>query len=407
MTSPSVHQGFVHSIVVWKPDIAWTSDDPNTVEWTPEGEDRGSITGEIESYKHVLRALGGYWSAEFTVNAGREYIEEWLDERLGWHIEVHDEAGVTMFEGFVNEIDAVMGGFAISRGPLLQAANKVRVAYSTVDTTTTPPTVGIRALTAITEDNAQQQRYGIIENVLSAGGCDEAVAGEATDVRDAWLADNARPRTTKRWSNMPAGRTAFTVRVLGYVHLMNHYIYTYTTNSGNEDLEDKLGLLLDADPNNLLSLANSDITVTGASLLVRRYDNKQRTAWAIAKDLVARGDGELDRYVFGVWANRRAVYGQAPETVGYHVRIADVAQRVETPIGVEVYPWAVLPGKWALFTDYLIARAPPITDPRQDPRALFIEQATYTAPWSLDLQGGRVDRTSQMLAQLGLKGIGG
>ena len=400
----STHQGFAHSIIVWKPDIAWTSGAPNSVVWTPEGKDRGSITGEIESYRHVLRALGGYWSAEFMVNAGREYIEEWLDERLGWHIEVHDEAGVTMFEGFVNEIDAVMGGFSVTRGPLLQAANKANLAYSTVDTTTTPPTVGLRALTGIQEDDAQQQVYGIIEKVLSAGGCTVA---EALQVRRAWLADNARPRTTKRWSNAPAGQTAFTVRVLGYVHLMNHYIYSYTAATATENLEVKLARVLDQDLNDLLNSTNADIAVTGASIAVRRYDDKQRTAWAIVKDLVARGDGEFDPYVFGVWANRRIVYAQAPDTVDYHIRIADVAQRVQTPIGVEVYPWAVLPGKWALFTDFLVARAPPIADPRQDPRALFIEQTTYTAPWNVDLQGGRVDRTSQRLAQLGLSGVGG
>jgi len=404
VTAPSVHQGFAHSIIVWKPSMTWVVGPPNTNTWTPEGEDRGSITGEVESYKHVLRALGGYWSAEFTVNAEREYIEEWLDERLGWHIEVHDEAGLTMFEGFVNEIDAVMGGFAVTRGPLLQAANKVDLAYSTVDTTTTPPTVGIRAMTGIQEDNAQQQKYGIIETILSAGGC---TAAEALQVRRAWLADNARPRTTMRWSNPPAGRTAFTVRVLGYVHLMDHYIYSYTAATGTQNLEEKLGWVLDDDPNDLLNSTTADITVTGASITVRQYDDKQRTAWAIVKDLVARGDAEFDRYVFGVWANRRVVYAQAPDTVDYHVRIADVAQRVETPIGVEVYPWAVLPGRWALFTDFLVARTPPTADPRQDPRALFIEQATYTAPWSLDLQGGRADRTSQMLAQLGLSGVGG
>ena len=66
----------------------------------------------------------------------------------------------------------------------------------------------------------------------------------------------------------------------------------------------------------------------------------------------------------------------------------------------------MLPGKWVLFTDFLIGRVPPMTDPRQDPRALFIEQVTFTAPWTLALQGGRADRTSQMLAQMGLGGIG-
>ena len=402
----STHQGFAHSIIVWKPTMTWAVGPPNTNTWTPEGEDRGSITGEVESYRHTLRALGGYWEAEFTVNAGREYIEEWLDERLGWHIEVHDEAGITMFEGFVNRIDAVVGGFAVTRGPLAcQSANKASVAYSTVDTTTAPPTVGIRALTAIQEHNARQQRYGIIEKVLSAGGCDETNLGEASQIRAMWLADNSRPRTTKRWSNVPAGRTSFTVTVFGYVRLMECYTYEWDT-SGNELLEVKLGRVLDADPNNLLLSANASL-ISANSVTVRQYDSKQRTGWAVTKDLVARGDLNNDRYVFGVWANRYAVYAIAPDTVGYHVRVADVAQRVETPIGVEVYPWAVLPGKWALFTDFLVARTPPIADPRQDPRALFIEQATYTAPWSLDLQGGRADRTSQMLAQLGLKGVGG
>lgn len=402
MTIPSHRQPQALTISVWKPDIDWMDDDPNYVTWTPEGIDMGSVTGEIESYRHILRALGGYWEAQFTVNAGRDYAEEWLDERLGWHIEVYDEGQQTIFEGFVNEVEVVMGGFSVTRGPLVQAANKVDLVYSTVDTTTTPPTVGIRALTGIQEDNAQQQRYGIIETILSAGGC---TAAEATQVRDAWLADNSRPRTTKRWSNVPAGRTAFTVRVLGYVHMMQHYVYSYTAGSALQTLEQKLEWVLNQDLNDLLNSTNASI-VSASSINVKRYDDDQRTAWAIVKDLVARGDGNFDRYVFGIGADRHAVYAIAPDTVDYHVRIADVAQRVETPEGIEVYPWNVLPGKWALFTDFLVGRSPPISDPRQDPRALFIEQVTYTVPWDVDLQGGRVDRTSQRLAQLGLSGIG-
>jgi len=120
----TIHEGFAHSITVWKPAMAWASAVPNTNTWTPEGESAGSVTGEIESYSHVLRALGGYWSASFTVNAGRDYIEEWLADRLGWHIEVYDEGGETIFEGFVNQIDAVLGGLAVTRGPLVQARRR-------------------------------------------------------------------------------------------------------------------------------------------------------------------------------------------------------------------------------------------------------------------------------------------
>lgn len=402
MTSPSVHQGFSHTISVWKPSMAWASGAPNTNTWTPEGENAGSVTGEIESYSHVLRALGGYWEAEFTVNASREYAEEWLDERLGWHIEVSDEGADTIFEGFVNQIEVVAGGLAVARGPLVQAANKVDLAYSTVDTTLTPPTVGLRATTGVLEDNARQQRYGIVERMLSVGGC---AAAEATQVRAAWLAENSRPRTTKRWSNAPTGRTAFTVSALGYVHMMQNYHYAHAV-SGVEAIATKINRILDQDPNNLLASANASV-VSAASINVKRYDNDQRTAWAVLKDLVARGDANNRRYVFGVWADRRAVYAIAPDAVDYHVRVGDVAQRVETPNGVEVYPWNVLPGRWALFTDFLVGRASPTVDPRRDPRALFIEQATYSAPRGLDLQGGRADRLSQRLAQMGLSGVGG
>lgn len=402
MTSPSVHQGLSHTISVWKPAMTWASGTPNTNTWTPEGEDAGSVTGEIESYRHALRALGGYWDATFTVNSSREYAEEWLDERLGWHIEVHDEGQQTIFEGFVNQVEAVMGGFSVTRGPLVQAANKVDLAYSTVDTTVTPPTMGIRATTGVLEDNAQQQRYGIIERMLSVGGC---TAAEATQVRAAWLAENSRPRTTKRWSNAPVGRTAFTVSVLGYVHMMQHYLYSHAV-SGVEAIATKINRVLDQDSNKLLGSANASV-VSAASINVKRYDNDQRVAWAVLKDLVARGDANNDRYIFGVWADRYATYAIAPDTVDYHVRVAEAAQRVETPEAVEVYPWNVLPGRWGLFTDFLVGRPLPTSDPRRDPRALFIEQATYAAPWGLELQGGRVDRLSQRLAQLGLSGVGG
>jgi len=186
---------------------------------------------------------------------------------------------------------------------------------------------------------------------------------------------------------------------------MDCYIYEHLT-SGTETLTDKLERVLEQDPNKLLSPANASI-VSAAPISVMQYDYKQRTAWAVIKDLVARGDANDDRYIFGVWNNRRTVYMLAPDVLEYHMRMSDVAQRVETPEGIEIYPWNVLPGKWVLFTDFLIGRVPPMTDPRQDPRALFIEQVTFTAPWTLALQGGRTDRTSQMLAQMGLSGQGG
>ena len=59
-----------------------------------------------------------------------------------------------------------------------------------------------------------------------------------------------------------------------------------------------------------------------------------------------------------------------------------------------------------MFTDFLPGMVAP-TDLYEDPRAMFIEGVTFAAPGDLSVRGGNLETLPQVLAQLGLSGVGG
>jgi len=94
------------------------------------------------------------------------------------------------------------------------------------------------------------------------------------------------------------------------------------------------------------------------------------------------------------------------DDLAYLQRLADPNQEITTPTGAPVYPWEVRAGRWLFFTDFLAGRVPATTPVREDPRMLFLESITYTAPNSLMLTGSRVSRLDQAIGRYGLSGIG-
>jgi len=122
------------------------------------------VTGIQSSYSHTIQAVGGYWQANFTINDNQDNIEDWLADGLGRHIEVFNESQEMIWEGFVDEVSANLGALTVSRGMLLDIANRVSVVYTTVDTSTDPPTTGDQSETSVENDTTSQTKYGIIPN---------------------------------------------------------------------------------------------------------------------------------------------------------------------------------------------------------------------------------------------------
>jgi len=389
----SEYRSFRPAVSIWKPTIGAGT-------YAPAGTFLETMQDELTAYQHTVQATGGFWQATLTVTANLDRAEDWLSGGLGRHIIVTDDALNVVFEGFVNKVDARVGGFSVTRGPLMDVFNQGVVVYAQADYTTTPPTMGGRYRTAVNNHAASQLLYGVVQKVYSGGGMTDA---EALQLRDTFLAEQALPETSKQWSS-GGGELSLTVEVYGYVRWLEQVFYSYTAGTGGYNLSTKLADVLDYEPNNIFASANAAITANTTQ--VERYEDSDRSCWAIVKSLVAAGDSTYNRYVFTCYAGRFVTYAPAPTTVEYQQLLADPEQRVVTLQGAPVEPWNVLPGKWLFFPDFLVGRVRPDTALANDPRALFIEAVTYTMPRMLQVDGSRWGSIQQRLGLMGLRGVG-
>ena len=62
--------------------------------------------------------------------------------------------------------------------------------------------------------------------------------------------------------------------------------------------------------------------------LVPQYDTDDRTAIELIRGLSAMGNLSLDRYLFGIYEDRKAVYQKVVEEIDYEVRLNDRNQRI-------------------------------------------------------------------------------
>lgn len=388
-------QGREFSAAVYKPSIGGGSYDPTGT----LVDDR--LVDAWDSAQFSTRRVGGYWDGVITQTGALTQIEAWFT-RLGYHVDLYSPELVKRWEGFVNRISATVGAFSVDLGPLIDVANRTALVYSTVDTTTSPPTVGVRATSATQENADSQQQYGILEHIASAGGVS---AAEVADIVALYLEESAWPGTASRWNTQQQATPLVTVELLGYVHWLKLYTYNDTT-SGTRTYPQKIQDILGGDPNGLLSTDYSMIDPDGANTQpIRRYNNDDQTAWAQIKSIVARGDG-TDPWSFGVYDDRRAYYDIAPSTIEYEQRLSDPAQRITGIAGTTVQPWNVRPGKLMLATDFLIGTSLLTSQLVRDPRVTFIEQVGFLYPDTLNVQGEMYSTLKQRLAQLGLAGIG-
>jgi len=364
------------------------------------GSDAWMLTRQISDYQHTIQALGGYWSAFFTIRGNRHSADDWLQDGLGRHVEVYDHSLTKIWEGFVNKIVVNYGPLAVTRGPLLDAANSVAVAYSGIEWDEDDnPIVGTRVITAYADDTDSQAMWGIIPKILSTGGATET---DAEAIRDTYLENHALPATGKEWRTDTEGEISVMVDCLGYVHWLN-WAYN-STDTGEDDADVKLIDVLGDTPNSAWLTYNTG-HVDSNAVQVPLWEDEDNIAWSVVKNIVARGGTSQERWLFGIYGNREAFYEAAPTTLEYQQRLSQSRYRIERTGGDEVYPWNVMPGKWLIFPDFLIGQAAEL-DLKDDPRAMFVEEVQYTAPWGLSLRGSTTDTTEALLAQLGLSGIG-
>lgn len=358
----------------------------------------GELSFSVADYAHTIDVFGGFKQASIRLSVNATEIEEWLEEGIGRTIEVYDDATSRVWEGFVNRLSLRSGGLEVTRGPLIDVANRLFAIYSTIDTSTTPPTPGERKITATVNDTASQGRYGIWPKVLSLAGATDASADQ---LRDTYLAEHKDPETTSNFAP-PGSEPTLSLDCLGYVYALG-YPYNQTAATGTVDVDAKMRAILAADPNGWISTDYGRIAAN--TLAISQWENDNLTASALLKGLTAMGDAADNRYLFGIYEGRRAEYRRVSSTIDYTMELRDPSGAIRDAAGGEVSPWLVRPGTWMFFADFLPGRELDESDLRSDPRLLFVETVTFQAPGGIQLAGGKVGTLSQRLAQLGLAGL--
>lgn len=363
----------------------------------PIGATDINMTKKITGYGHEINAWLGFYAASFTANVTQNEAEDWLNNGLGRDVNVYNSALALSWQGFVNQVNINVGPLSATRGPLMDIGNASSVLYSRIlDDTVNPPVIGSGWTTIITTHTASQARYGWIEKVLNGGTCTQ---DDAERYRDTWLQENAWPQTSQQVSPGGGRDTGITVECLGYWAWLQAYQYEDTT-TGTVTLSTKIESVLGADPNGFISIDYGRINTN--AYLTPAWVAQSPLALDVIQAIVALGDVNDDRWLFGIYDDRKAHYNVMPTAIAYQHALSDPAQRILRG-GTWVKPWDVRPAQWLFLTDFM-ATAPPVVDLRTDPRYQFIESVKFGAPWGLELNGIKIGNLAQVLAKRGLGG---
>jgi hypothetical protein len=392
---PSHYSSQGMTIAVYRPSIAAGS-------YSPEALFLFNLESISSGWTHSISIDGGYTTAQLTLNVSDVDLSDWLESGIGRHIVAFGDANDRLWEGFVNQVEVRIGALVFTRGPLMDVANRVLVNYAPL--TYGPDGIAVTGATTPTllADNTESQAlFGILEGILSAGTCQES---DAELYRDTYLAENGYPQQSKDISIGGGSQASVTLSLLGYGAFLDRFVYT-NSSVNFQTITNKIKAVLAADPNGFWF----DVTGVGenAYLTLEGVEDRQTMGGSIIQGLKELGDVNDLPWTFGIYANRRPVYAAQETDYSYYQRLGDPSQRVRDANGNWIRPWNVVPGKW-LFIEDLMVGYPRAGNPRQEPRALYIEEVTYTAPWGLQLRGScGGGRLKQYLAKLSLSGKGG
>ena len=392
------------SIVAYNPSI-----NPSAGTYIPRFEVAdGNLISKIQSYSHEKDNEFGYKTISITLGDQRAKLDDWYENGIGRHIEVYNEAGEIIHAGFVNRVTLTSNAMQASRGPLIDICNRCSVMYTPItDTSVSPPLTGAEKSTIIADDVDSQFKYGIIEKVLSGGQLlDDGTTDEAEDYRDRFLNENREPNTgDKGLSIGNSGDTAIQLEILGYYAWLDLYIYS-TITTGTIIVSNKIISAISSDPNGIFSTDYSFIETN--NLLTAAYDNENNTAKTVIENLVSRGnDTDDNRRIFGVFERETIKYSTIPDEFEYYYSLSSRDQNIRVYNsgngGQIVRHWNIEPGKWLFISDFLPGRFTDITNKKDDPRAMFIESISFSAPHGVSLNGVGINELPQYLAKLGVK----
>lgn len=370
--------------------------------YTPIWADNTLVSDDLGSqmtaFSKTEAVDGGWLNASFAAEIHEELLGAWI-ARIGYDFQVYSDSQQLIWRGFINEIDINYGVYSLKIGPMLNMGNEVNVQYQTMSYATNPPIGGNQTETAVASDTTSQDRYGVLETNISGG---QGLAAGMEQLRDTYLNEYKNPETSQQLNLDSVSTPTVTVNLQGYYSLLGRF-YFGQSGTGTQTATVKLKAILAAHP----TLTFITTAMETNSLAVPVFTDGTKTGLDEARNIVVRGDSSDQRYQFGIYG-LTAVYQAIPTSIDsieyYHI-LSETGQQVEDTAGAIISPWDIEAGKWLTMLDFVINTAGNVTDLRQDPRNVFIESVTYTAPSSVTITGGKVSQLAQKMAKLGLGGL--
>jgi len=360
----------------------------------------GDLDISVQNWRHEINAFGGFDQASFDITEKEEVLQDWILNGLFRPIVVRDNYLTTIWEGFIDSITINQSGLSVTHGPMTGIANRIFAIYSGVDTSVYPPQIGVRKKTPTQNDLASQADWGVWSSILSLAGVSDSNADQLVSM---YLQEHDHPEVNSNFS-FSSEEISLTVNCVGWVNTLK-YPFNYTSASSLVAIPDRMIQILNANPNT--GWINTDYSrLTANTTQVPQYENDDQLAMEHLRGLTAMGDASLQRYIFGIYEDRKAIYEPVSSQIDYTLELGDPKRQVFDSGGNLIAPWHIRPGKWVFFSDFIPGLGSPFDEFHKDPRMLRVESVNFDmrTPFAVQFTGGITSQYEQRSARLGLRG---
>lgn len=221
-----------------------------------------------------------------------------------------------------------------------------------------------QAETAWYQDTESQDEYGRSEDVLLFGGLSDAAANAKAQThlaKNRWLRTRPPDDYQVGKVNAPDG---LVMTFYGHVFtLRNKHVETTGT--------DQAGSLVSA------LVADSEFITAGiisANAMQYQIDDRgPLRAWDVLEDIILTGDASGNRWIGGVYGERKFDYGQASTAIEYRYSKGIL----KTISGIVIEPWYLRPG--LVYLDDLPLGPGDISgNDMDDPRAIYMDEVEFS-----------------------------
>ncbi|MHC4617953.1 MAG: hypothetical protein ACYTEQ_09390 [Planctomycetota bacterium] len=361
------------------------------------GDFNQDLTDIHQGYQHTISAVGGYDTASFSIRGRPEDLQDWIDDGLMRRIVLYDPEGIIAWEGFVARMQYTYGPRRETRA-VEGMYNRIYLHYSPLDFSVFPPIEGTPR-TIIVDDTASQFKWGIKSAVINGGG---RVDRTAFDWARTVLKFSKDPQSGEDNTTSGGGDPEIRIDCLGYYHTLKWIPYINNVAGrirAHEVIQEVLANFNTVNPGWL----SQDFGWMDFNLRFnkRGYDSLA-SCWDVIAEIIAEGGNGGERWVGGIYQDRRFIYKEAEDFAGLYSDHFEVLRSLQDgslfffdeATGSEIKPWNMVPDR--------ILRTVDEPGPQQQ---RYIEQVNYLSPYTVDIIGGDDQRLAVFLAQRGLSTV--